>query len=175
MEKYLPASGGTTKEMLPQFSVYCFSIFNVLACYEHCPGTFGYSLVFSGQLILGLFYKKIWRLKFWPHRKWAAAAVTDRCSPRARIAARYGSPLSVWPDPKRLVFLTINFSVYKQFTFVTIFIVVPDAGLMKMSKHVVYYGYWQVQASAAVCMSSSFVWDFTKHSERRSVTMGTHL
>lgn len=42
---------------------------------------------------------------------------------------------------KRSVFLTINVDVYKQFTSVIIFIVVPDEGLMKKSKHVEYFGY----------------------------------
>lgn len=42
---------------------------------------------------------------------------------------------------KRSVFLTVTVSVCKQFTSVIIFIVVPDEGLMKKSKHVEYFGY----------------------------------
>ena len=36
------------------------------------------------------------------------------------------------------MFLIINVSVYKEFTSVIIFIVVPDEGLRKKSKHIVY-------------------------------------
>jgi hypothetical protein len=42
---------------------------------------------------------------------------------------------------KRLGVLIINVSVYKKFTSLIIFIVIPDEGLMKKYKHVEYFGY----------------------------------